>query len=74
MADNDKVKNKGIGRRQFLKAAATTPVVGAFALSVYEKEKLDKVSREEILQLLQEDINPVYRELLRLYFKNLDKE
>ena len=33
----------------------------------------DKV-REEIMQLLQEDIPVLYRELLRLYYKNLDKE
>lgn len=30
--------------------------------------------REEILQLFQEDIPVMYRELLRLYFKNLEKE
>jgi hypothetical protein len=30
--------------------------------------------REEILQLLQEDIPVLYRELLRLYFKNISEE
>jgi predicted dehydrogenase len=44
-------KKKGIGRREFLKAAATTPVVGAFAYSVHSKKKHDKVAREEILSL-----------------------
>ena len=48
---DDKEKNKGIGRRDFFKAAATTPVVGAFAYSVYSKNKHDKVAREEILSL-----------------------
>jgi hypothetical protein len=30
--------------------------------------------REEIMQLLQEDIPLLYRDLLRLYYKNIDKE
>ena len=45
MAEN----NKGLGRRDFLKAAATIPVVGGFAAAVSKKETYDKVSRQEIL-------------------------
>ena len=45
----DKEKGNGIGRRQFLKAAATTPVVGAFAYSVNKKQTEDKEARERIL-------------------------
>ena len=47
-------KKKGIGRRDFLKATATTPVAGAFAYSVYKKGRHDKVAREEILGLGKE--------------------
>lgn len=41
-----------------------------------EKEwgNLPDVLREEILQILQEDMPLLYKELLRLYFKNIDKE
>ncbi|MEA2063180.1 MAG: Gfo/Idh/MocA family oxidoreductase [Gemmatimonadota bacterium] len=42
-------KKKGLGRRDFLKAAATTPVVGAFAYSARSKEKHDKAARRRIL-------------------------
>ncbi|OGG01119.1 MAG: hypothetical protein A3F83_13390 [Candidatus Glassbacteria bacterium RIFCSPLOWO2_12_FULL_58_11] len=52
MADNTGRDNRsGVGRRDFLKAAATTPVLGAFGLSLYKKEALDRASREEVLQL-----------------------
>ena len=47
-------KKKSIGRRDFLKATATTPVVGAFAYSVYTKRRHDKIAREEILGLGKE--------------------
>ena len=47
-------KKKGIGRRDFLKAAATTPVVGAFAYSVHKKGQHDEVAREEIFSLGKE--------------------
>ena len=48
MADN------GMKRRDFLKAAATTPVLGAFGAALYSKESRDKAAREEILQLGKE--------------------
>jgi len=41
----------GMKRRDFLKAAATTPVLGAFGVALYSKESHDKAAREEILQL-----------------------
>ncbi len=52
MADNE--KRSGLGRRDFLKAAATTPVLGAFGYSVYAKREHDKVARNEILSLGKE--------------------
>lgn len=48
MADN------GMKRRDFLKAAATTPVLGAFGVALYSKESHDKAAREEILQIGKE--------------------
>ncbi|HUU29190.1 MAG TPA: Gfo/Idh/MocA family oxidoreductase [archaeon] len=51
MAENDKEKKTGLGRREFLKAAATTPVLGAFAYSVAKKGTEIESSREEILSL-----------------------
>ncbi|MEA2063667.1 MAG: Gfo/Idh/MocA family oxidoreductase [Gemmatimonadota bacterium] len=47
-------KNKGLGRRDFLKAAATVPVAGAFGYSVHKKGKYDKAAREEILGMGKE--------------------
>ncbi|MFH1706862.1 MAG: hypothetical protein ABIF71_02970 [Planctomycetota bacterium] len=35
---------------------------------------LPEQTREEIMQILQEDIPLLYRELLRLYFRDLDRE
>lgn len=49
MADKKNNNGAGIGRRQFLKAAATTPVVGAFAYSVNRKQATDSAARERIL-------------------------
>ncbi|MEA1997120.1 MAG: Gfo/Idh/MocA family oxidoreductase [Gemmatimonadota bacterium] len=49
MAEKDKEKKRGIGRRDFLKAAATTPVVGAFTYSIAKKESCDKAARQKIL-------------------------
>ncbi|MFC2075710.1 Gfo/Idh/MocA family protein [candidate division KSB1 bacterium] len=48
MAEDSKRELK---RRDFLKAAATTPVLGAFGVSLYGKASRDKVAREEILKL-----------------------
>jgi len=50
MADKKNENGGGIGRRQFLKAAAGVPVVGAFAYSVSQKKEEDKISRERILK------------------------
>ncbi|MFC1545036.1 Gfo/Idh/MocA family oxidoreductase [Gemmatimonadota bacterium] len=49
MADYD--KSSGVNRRDFLKAAATTPVLGAFGLTLHEKNKRDTLAREEILSI-----------------------
>ncbi|MFH1067984.1 MAG: Gfo/Idh/MocA family oxidoreductase [Candidatus Glassbacteria bacterium] len=54
MADE---KKNGVNRRDFLKAAATTPVLGAFGLSIYEKSRRDKSGREEILQIGRKSSN-----------------
>ncbi len=52
MADND--KTSGVNRRDFLKAASTVPVLGAFALSLKAKKKQDTLAREEILSIGRE--------------------
>ncbi len=44
----------GMKRRDFLKAAATTPMLGAFGAALYSKESHDKAAREEILQIGKE--------------------
>ena len=49
MTDHD--KGSGVNRRNFLKAAATTPILGAFGLSIHEKSKRDTLAREEILSI-----------------------
>ncbi len=49
MADKD--KRSGVNRRDFLKAASTVPVLGAFGLTLNAKKKKDTLAREEILSI-----------------------
>ncbi len=53
MADND--KRSGVNRRDFLKAASTVPVLGAFGLTLSAKKKKDSLAREEILSIGSEN-------------------
>ncbi len=41
---------KKLDRRDFLKAAAGTPVLGAFAYSAVKKGRIDRIRREELLE------------------------
>ncbi|MCE5272878.1 Gfo/Idh/MocA family oxidoreductase [bacterium] len=47
---SSKKNGKGLSRKDFLKAAATTPVLGAFALSVAQKQKDDKEKRQRVME------------------------
>ena len=71
MADME--KGSGVNRRSFLKAAATTPILGAFGLSVYGKSKTDSLAREEILSIGQNSAGTNPKGVSRLAIRVLDE-
>lgn len=46
---SSKGKGTGLNRKEFLKAAATTPVLGAFAFSVSKKNDVDSEKRRKVM-------------------------